>query len=172
METSECIRSRADIRSYKADPIPDEAIRAFLEAATQAPSSGNLQNWEFIVVRNADMKQKLSMATHSSRFVKGADTIIIVCYDVELGYRFREDSSIAAEHIHLEATNQGLSSCFVQVCDAGDPVGYAEPYVKKLLNIPDHFRVQCMMPLGYAAGELKTHTEAEYEPAKVHQETF
>jgi nitroreductase len=125
-----------------------------------------------VVARDAETLEALSRATPHSKFVKGAKAAIVIAYDNEKGYRFREDCSICAEHIHLEAVNQGLASCFVQVCDAGDPVGSAEPYVKELLNIPESYRVQCMMPLGYPAEEGPRHDESEYDEAKVHFERF
>ena len=166
------IRRRRSCRKFTAERVEDEKLGEILTSAMWAPTSRSTRAWEFVVVRDQDMKEKLSMATHSSRFVVGASVVIVVCYDNEKGFRFREDCSICAEHIHLEATAQGLASCFVQVCDAGDPVGSAEPYVKGLLGIPDHYRVQCMMPLGYPAVPLAEHTEDEYDHAKVHMESF
>ncbi|MFQ5465863.1 MAG: nitroreductase family protein [Thermodesulfobacteriota bacterium] len=168
----EVIRRRRSNRKFTADRVKDEKVREILTSAMWAPTSRSTRAWEFVVVRDPVMKERLSMATHSSRFVAGASVVIVVCYDNERGFRFREDCSICAEHIHIEATAQGLSSCFVQVCDAGDPAGSAEPYVRGLLGIPDHYRVQCMMPLGYPAGPLAEHTEDEYDPAKVHEEAF
>lgn len=166
------IRKRRSNRKFLEREVEPEKLLAVLTSAMWAPTSRSTRAWEFVVVRDTEMKEKLSHASHSSRFVKDASVVLIVCYDNIKGYRFREDCSICAEHIHLEATNQGLSSCFVQVCDTGDPVGSAEPYVKGLLNIPDHYRVQCMMPLGYPAGPLREHTEEEFDPSKIHDEVF
>lgn len=168
----EVIRKRRSNRKFTDREVEEEKVREILTSAMWSPTSRSTRAWEFVVVRDGEMLEKLSRATHSSKFLKDARVGIVVCYDNELGYRFREDSSICAEHIHLEATNQGLSSCWIQVCDAGDPVGSAEPYVKDLLGIPDKYRVQCIMPLGYPAGELKEHTEDEYEEGKVHNELF
>jgi hypothetical protein len=51
-------------------------------------------------------------------------------------------------------------------------VGSAEPFVKDLLGIPDKYRVQCIMPLAYAEGDLAEHTEDEYDTGKIHDERF
>lgn len=48
MDVFEAIRDRRSIRKYKPDPIPDEDIRAIIEAATQAPSASNAQMWRFL----------------------------------------------------------------------------------------------------------------------------
>lgn len=47
------------LRRLKPDPVPDELIARVLEAATQAPSGGNAQNWIFVVVRDASQRQKI-----------------------------------------------------------------------------------------------------------------
>ncbi|MBI5453320.1 MAG: nitroreductase family protein, partial [Deltaproteobacteria bacterium] len=141
-------------------------------SAMFAPTSWGTKAWEFVAVKDPEKKKALSKATAHSAFVKDAPLVIVVCYDPKTGRRFKEDSSICAEHIHLEAVNQGLASCFVQVADAGDPPGSAEPYVKRLLNIPDNLRVQCMMPIGYAKRELAPHKDGEFDPEKIHYEEF
>lgn len=166
------IKKRRSIREYTGAEVEDEKLRVVLTSAMWAPTSRSTSAWEFVVVRDQETREKLSRATPHSKFVKGASVVIVICYNTTKGYRFREDCSICAEHIHLEAVNQGLASCFVQVCDAGDPVGSAEPYVKELLGIPEDHRVQCMMPLGYPAKEGPLHGPDEYDPAKVHIEKF
>ena len=45
------LKSRRSIRAYKPDPIPDEFIQKIIEAARWAPSGGNSQPWEFIVIK-------------------------------------------------------------------------------------------------------------------------
>lgn len=168
----EAIRRRRSVRAFLKKEVEEEKLREVLAAAMFAPTSWGTCAWEFVLVRDPGTKTILSKASPHAHFVRDAPLVIVVCYDIKTGRRFREDSSIAASHIMLEAVNQGLSSCFVQVADAGDPPGAAEPYVKKLLGVPDDFRVQCMLPLGYAKRELKEHRESEYTPGKVHIDRF
>jgi len=168
----EVIRKRRSIRSYLADDVEKEKLRGILRAAMFSPSSRGGRAWEFIVVRNKATKSALSEATPYAFFVKDAPAAIIVCYDIDSGRRFKEDASICAEHIHLEAVNQGLGSCFVQVADAEGSHGSAEEYVKGLLGVPDRCRVQCIMPIGYPAEELPEHSDSEFDEAKIHCEKF
>jgi len=137
-----------------------------------APSSRGKRAWEFIVVRNEDARRKLSESTPFSFFVKDAPVAIVICYDTDKGRRFKEDASICAEHMHLEAVNQGLASCFTQVVDAEGPHGDAEEYVKGLLGIPDRYRVQCIMPIGHPGEEHPEHSDAEFDESKIHRERF
>ncbi|HWD57868.1 MAG TPA: nitroreductase family protein [Stellaceae bacterium] len=55
----EAIYSARSIRKLSADPVPDEMIDRVLEAATQAPSGGNAQDWVFVVVRDPGLRQKI-----------------------------------------------------------------------------------------------------------------
>ncbi|HCZ11031.1 MAG TPA: NAD(P)H nitroreductase [Nitrospiraceae bacterium] len=166
------IRKRRSIRAFLKKDVEDKKLNEVLKAAMFAPTSWGTRAWEFVVVKDPVTKKKLSEATAHSRFVKDAPVVVVICYNIKAGRRFCEDSSIAAEHIHLEAINQGLASCFVQVAQAGEPQGSAEPFVIGLLRIPDHLRVQCMMPLGYAKRELKEHNDREFDTRKVHNERF
>jgi len=60
MEILEAIRTRRSIRKYKSDPVDEKTLATVLEAARQAPSWANTQCWRFIVVRDAEIKGKLS----------------------------------------------------------------------------------------------------------------
>jgi nitroreductase len=64
----EAIYSARSIRKLSADPVPEELITRVLEAATQAPSGGNAQNWVFVVVRDPEMR-----ATLGAIYRKGSD---------------------------------------------------------------------------------------------------
>ena len=55
----EAIHTARALRQLRQDPVPDEAITRILDAAIQAPSAGNAQNWAFIVVRDPEQRRKL-----------------------------------------------------------------------------------------------------------------
>jgi FMN reductase (NADPH) len=54
------LKSRRSIRAYKPDPIPDEYIQKIIEAARWAPSGGDSQPWEFIVIKRKEIKDKIA----------------------------------------------------------------------------------------------------------------
>ena len=54
------VKSRRSIRAYRPDPIPDEYVQQIIEAARWAPSGGNSQPWEFIVIKRKDLKEKIA----------------------------------------------------------------------------------------------------------------
>jgi hypothetical protein len=56
----ELVKKRRSCRRFKPDPVPDEYIDTIIEVARWAPSGANSQPWEFIVIRNDDVKQKIA----------------------------------------------------------------------------------------------------------------
>lgn len=169
----EIIRIRRSVRQFIKKEVEDEKINEILKAAMFAPTAKNLRPWEFIIVKDENTKLKLSKATLYSSFAKNAPVIIIICYDMNKGRRFREDCSIAAAYIYLEAVNQGLGTCYIQIVD-GTPANEGDPeeYVRRILNIPTNYRIQCMMPIGYPAQRTIPHDDKEFDEEKIHYERF
>ena len=60
MSLFDTMYSARALRRYKTDPIPDDVMTKILQAATQAPSGSNQQNWVFMVVKDAAKKKKIS----------------------------------------------------------------------------------------------------------------
>jgi nitroreductase len=55
----EMFKKRRSIRRFKQDPVPDEYIQKIIEAARWAPSGANTQPWEFIVVKDQEIRGKI-----------------------------------------------------------------------------------------------------------------
>ncbi|MDG6004496.1 MAG: nitroreductase [Candidatus Brocadia sp.] len=90
MDVKEAIHKRRSIRRFKPDPVPDELILQLLESARLAPSGSNTQPWRFIVVKDADIRQKLQSASYHQRHVGQAPTIIACCADIKTFDEFSE----------------------------------------------------------------------------------
>src|ERR1041385_8036043 len=56
------IKERRDVRRFKSDPIPSATIQRILEAAMQAPSVGYMQPWNFILIQEKAVRQKVHQA--------------------------------------------------------------------------------------------------------------
>jgi nitroreductase len=169
----EVIRQRRSVRSFLQKAVEEEKLNDILKAAMFAPTAKHLRPWEFIIVTNEDKKIGLSKATPYASFAKDAPLIIVICYDMNKGNSIKEDCSIAAENIYLEAVNQGLGTCFIQIADGAEAdAGNPEEYVKKLLDIAENYRVQCLMPLGYPVRQSSPHKDEEFELSKIHYESM
>ena len=57
----EAIHTARDVRRFKPDPVPERLITQILDAAIQAPSAGNAQNWAFLVVRDPEQRRRLGV---------------------------------------------------------------------------------------------------------------
>ncbi|MCP3986216.1 MAG: oxidoreductase [bacterium] len=59
MELYEAMKTLRAVRRLRPDPIPDDVIRRILEAATWAPTGGNVQPWRMLLVRDREKKAQL-----------------------------------------------------------------------------------------------------------------
>jgi nitroreductase len=151
------VNNRQSDRGYTNQPIDKEKLTRILESARLAPSACNAQPWKFIVVDDQDIKNKLADTTSSkllgmNHFTKQAPVhIVIVMESANLTSNFGSlvkrkhfpliDIGIAAEHICLAATAEGLGSCMIGWFD--------ESAVKNLLKIPRSKRPILIITLGY-----------------------
>ena len=153
MDVFEAIKRRRSIRAYKNIDVAKETIEKLIDAARWAPSAGNIQPWEFIIVRNPETKRKLAEAALNQTFIEEAPVVIVVCADCERsgrGYGSRgatlyciQDTAAAIQNIHLAATALGLGTCWIGA--------FKEEPVKKLLKIPNGIRPVAIIPVGYPA---------------------
>jgi len=173
MEFEDLVRERAMMRAFRPDPVPEELIQKLLRSAVRAPSAGNLQAWEFIVVREEERKRRLAEAALGQMFVAEAPVVIVTCRNLErnarrYGDRGRHfynliDASFASLMILLAAHNEGLGACFVGA--------YRDEEVSRILGLPEHARPVGIMPIGWPA-EAATVTERMPLAEVVHSERF
>ncbi len=60
IDVFETMRTQLSARGYTDEPVTDEQVERILEAASWAPNAGNRQLWEFIVVRDGQLKSDLA----------------------------------------------------------------------------------------------------------------
>lgn len=77
------IINRKSVRKYSDKPISDEVLNKILEAGRLAPSWVNVQPWKFIVVKNQEVKDLLSLASGGQKQVKTANTLICCVADLD-----------------------------------------------------------------------------------------
>lgn len=139
MEVLEAIRTRRSIRSFKANPIPDQDIVSILEAARWAPSAGNKQPWTFIYIRDA---QVLRMVKNCSPgFYADATGAIVIGIDKGNEKRGTLDACFAAENILLAAHALGIGSCAI--------LSFNSESIKRVVNAPESWEPILVISLGY-----------------------
>jgi nitroreductase len=150
MELNEAIRKRRSIRSYQDKPVEEEKIEKILEAAHWAPSAGNLQSVEYIIVKDKETKERLSEASYGQAQPSEAPVNIVVCCNfpkiahygrrgVEL-YSLQE-SGACIQSLMLIAHSLGLGTCWIGA--------FSEERAKEILGLPEHVRPVGIITLGY-----------------------
>jgi nitroreductase len=155
MDILEAIKGRRSIRAFMARDVSEEDVWRLVDAARWAPSAGNVQPWEFIIVRNPETKKALAEAALGQFFIEEAPVVIVVCANENsssrrYGVRGKalyciQDTSAAAQNIHLAALSFGLGTCWVGAFD--------EDKARRVLRIPAGLRPVALIPVGYAAEE-------------------
>lgn len=82
MEVLEAIKGRRSIRSFTDEPVSEKDVKALIDVARHAPSAGNIQPWEFVIVRKPEIKRKLVLAALNQTFIEEAPVVIVVCADM------------------------------------------------------------------------------------------
>lgn len=167
-------KKRRSIRKYKDILVEKEKIDNILEHALISPSSRSRKPWEFITVTDKSLLIELSQSRqHGSSFIKDAPLAMVIISDQEKCDVWIEDSAIAAYTIQLSAFSVGLGSCWVQVRDRmKTDIESTESFIKKVLSIPDGYKVECIISLGYADEEKEEYTKNDMDFSKVHTNGF
>lgn len=151
MDLWEAVGRRRSVRHFDREgSISDEDVQRLLEAATSAPSAGNLQPWLFVVVRGDEVKRALVRAAFGQEFLAEASLVVVVCADTRrsasrYGQRGSslyclQDTAAAIQNLLLAATALGLGSCWVGA--------FNEQAVADLLDLAAHQRPIALVPIG------------------------
>lgn len=164
------LQKRRSIRRFQEKDVEPEKIDALIEAALRSPSSMGRNPWEFIVVTDKIVLERLSRAKeHGSSFMKRAPLGIVVCADPATSDVWIEDASIASIILHLTAVSLGLGSCWIQIRERmHDSTKTAEAFVADVMNLPQNLRVLSMVGIGYPAEEKPGHGKGTLPYGKVH----
>lgn len=149
MDVMQAIKLRRSVRAYEDKAIEPEKLQAVLDAARCAPSAKNMQEWKFVLVKDAATRQKLVDAAKGQAFVGQAPVVIAACstapdYVMSCGnLSSLIDVAIAVDHMTLKAVEEGLGTCWIGAFD--------QQQVKAILGVPDNVNVVVLLPIGYPA---------------------
>ncbi len=167
MQFFDLIVARRSVRSYRDLPLDWGLIQQILNTVTLAPSAGDLQAYQIVVVTRHETKVALAAAALGQEFIVAAPAVFVFFADLarsraKYGQRGAslfcvQDATIAAAYAQLAATELGLASCWVGA--------FEERPVAKALAAPENQRPVVIMPIGYAA-------EAPAHPPRRSLESF
>lgn len=142
---SELIQKRYSVRGYKPDPVEEDKLLQVLEAARWAPTGGNRQQFQLVVIHTKGREEEVSRIYGREWFVQAP--IVICACTTSVGPRPGRPGysgvniGIVMDHLILAATELGLGTCWIGAFDQGK--------VKDILGIPPEIRVVQLMPVGY-----------------------
>lgn len=164
------IFTRRSIRKYEAKPVEKEKIDRLLRAAMQAPSAGNQQEWEFIVVQDKENLKVLSeVSPYAKPVASSAVTFVLLANGDELKVptAWQQDMGAAAQNILLEAAGQGLGAVWFGVATADSVM----ENVRNLYHLPDAIKPFALISVGYPDGQKNEFVD-RYNEKKVHYEKW
>jgi nitroreductase len=152
MNIFDAIETRRTVKSFNKAPVEFDKISLIIEAATHAPSPGNLQNWKFIVVTDKDKIKSMPEHCYEQEWVAEAPVMIIVCgnlytaieyYGEEKGKAYTMQAmSAAIQNIILSATALELGSAWIGAFD--------KEKIKTTFSIPANTEPYAVIALGYS----------------------
>ena len=144
MQVQEAIKNRLSIRQHADASIPDEHMNILFKAMQLAPSGNNLQNWEFVFVKDSDLKQRLVPACLNQGFIKDCAYFIAGVADPKLKWHM-VDITISLTNFALQAVELGYGTCWIGAFD--------ENQVKRVLKVPEDKKVVICMVFGKPKGK-------------------
>jgi nitroreductase len=165
----EAIFKRRSVRKFTGQAIDDQLIKKILAAGMAAPSAGNEQPWQFIVVKNKEILKKVSECSPHAKVAAAATMAIIVCGDLSLeryeGY-WVQDCSAATENMLIETAFLGLGAVWLGVY----PLAERVTYLQECFSLPKTIVPFAVIPVGFPAQELPANDR--YDQARVHYEKW
>ncbi len=157
------ITLRRSIRKYLDRPVDDEKVMRLLESARLAPSGNNSQPWHFIVIRDEAIRRRIAETSHDQEWMRSAPLFIACVADIRSRIgpaveiildeespqndlkKIIRDTAIAAEHIVLQAVNEGLGTCWVG--------WYTQNEIRPILGLAADKYAVAILTVGYADEE-------------------
>ena len=155
----EVLRMRRSVRAFENRPVEQDKLERILAAANSAPSAGNLQGYEIVVIRDETTRRSLVSAVYNQAFIAQAPVYLLFCanparsevkYGKDGGALFSlEDATIACAYAELATAALRLGTVWIGALDL--------PKIAQLTGIPPEWRPVALLPIGYR-GETPAST--------------
>lgn len=155
---------RTSVRSYTDKTVEQEKIEKILKAGMAAPSAMNQQPWEFYVVQNKEILEKLSKCSIYAGSVAKSSVTFVVCYrNDSLRAEYREiDCSACTENMLLEIDNLGLGGVWIGIAPDKERMSN----VSNAVDLPENLSAFALIACGYP--ESIRDQENRFDENRVH----
>lgn len=155
MNVYEAAVSRRTIRRFLQKPIPAQVLEKLLNAARLAPSAGNIQPCEYVVVTEKDLLDRVFDTLKWAMYIAPAGTpmegekpvvyVIVLINTKKRAEGGEVDCAAAVENMILTAWEKGIGACWIASIN--------REKLREILGIPDYCKVCFVVALGYKAEE-------------------
>ena len=163
---------RRSIRKYKEKEIEKQKIENIIRAAMQAPTSGNEQPWEFIIVKNKDTLRNISKASKYVTMIREAGVVIVVlCNNNYLkvnGDYWQQDLGAVTQNILIQTVIEGLGGVWLGVAPDKEMI----KYLTDMFNLPDNIVPYALVSIGYPDDTIENKFVDRYKKERIHLEKW
>ncbi|MBF0647636.1 nitroreductase family protein [Dysgonomonas sp. GY75] len=161
------IHGRKSVRSFIKDrPVSDEDAKTLVKAGMAAPSGKDTRPWEFIIINNRNILDKLAEELPTAKMLSQAPMAIVVCGDTTKSSYWYLDCSAATQNILLTAEALDLGAVWTAAYPYPDRMGT----VSKNISLPSHILPLVVIPVGYPMGPQSV--KDKYDEKKVHMDKW
>ena len=163
------IFKRRSVRDFSEKEVESEKIEQLLKAAMTAPTAANQREWEFIVVTDKTLIEKLSTSTPYSKPVAKAPLAIVMLSNFKntiFPDCWQQDLGACTQNILLEAVHLGLGGVWLAVAPSEDRM----KTVSDIFSLPEDVKPFSIIALGYPREGIIP--KERYEPNKVHYNKY
>lgn len=169
MNVFDAIRTRRSIRKFTPEPVSPDQVRILLQAAMMAPSAGNAQPWQFVVVTDRAILDRIPDIHPYAAMSREASVGILVCGDLAREkYRgfWVQDCAAAVQNLLLAAHGLGLGAVWTGI----HPDQEREARFRELFRLPAAVVPLAFIPIGHP--DQKLPTPERFDPSRVHHDTW
>ncbi len=165
------IMTRSSVRKYTSQKVENDKIDKLLRAGMAAPTAGNKQPWELVVITDREVLDAIPPIIKGAHMAKGAQLAIAVLGTPSKALMpeyWIQDCSAVTENILLAAHGMGLGAVW---CGAYPENGSGRVEgMTKLLGLPEGTHALNVIVIGYTA--LESKVKDKWDPAKVHYNKY
>lgn len=148
MKVSDAIRTKRAIRKFKDEALPEEVVRAILNAGRRSQSSKNEQGWQFIAIRDkATLKALSECGTWAGHLAGAALGVAILTPEPTAKFQTMFDAGQAAAFMQLAAWELGVGSVPASI--------YEHDKAREILGFPPEWHLRIALSFGYPLDEEK-----------------
>jgi nitroreductase len=143
----EFLKGRRSIRSFQDKPIPEKELEMILEAGRWSPSASHRQPWEFIVIKNKEILEKLSKIAFYGKFIKEVPVVIAIIAKIKTSPKwYLIDTSLVSMNMMLMAWSMGIGTCWIGAMN--------RKKAKEILGLEANDHLLTILPFGYIKGGI------------------